>query len=596
LIKRHNALSSWAIFGTLFALEVASHYSLLRLPYFWDEAGYYIPATRDLFQTGSLIPFSAPSNAHPPLVMAYLALCWKIAGASALVTRTAMLAIAAFGLLGLFRLSAYAANRRVACATVACTAVYPVFFAQSSMAHVDLAAAALTFWALDAFLQNRALAAALWFSLAVLAKETTILVPGALLAWGLVCPVLTPGRKIPLCDDSRAERGLGALVAPIAVLLIWYAYHFAKTGYVFGNPEFFRYNVQATVSPLRIVLALVMRLWQIAGYLHLFVLTLITAWLMTRAPLRDGENSRPRIAIPIQCMFGAVILAYVMAMAVIGGAVLARYMLPVVPLVILICVSTLWRRSRHWLALTAFVLASFIAGLFMNPPYGFALEDNLAYRDYIEMHLEAARKLEQRPPQLAVLTAWPASDELTRPYLGYVTHPIPVIRVEDFTREQLDVATQIAPQFDSAFLFSTKYEAGKQWIARWPWWQMVKRRYFGYHEDESPQAAAEELGGRLTFEEHRRGQWVAIVTMERSEEARSGSGGHEMAGVGFDDQPDGASRLQAQIVASRESHLHFKFDAAIYPGLHDHVALLQPHDSPRENVARAQTLGKLGRQ
>ena len=58
----------------LFAVVlIALHAPLLRLPYFWDEAGYYIPAARDLF-SGSLIPYSTPSNAHPPLVMAWIAL------------------------------------------------------------------------------------------------------------------------------------------------------------------------------------------------------------------------------------------------------------------------------------------------------------------------------------------------------------------------------------------------------------------------------------------------------------------------------------------------------------------------------------------
>ena len=61
-------------FGALLAL----HAPLLRLPYFWDEAGYYVPAARDLLLTGSLIPHSTLSNAHPPLVMAYLALWWKL--------------------------------------------------------------------------------------------------------------------------------------------------------------------------------------------------------------------------------------------------------------------------------------------------------------------------------------------------------------------------------------------------------------------------------------------------------------------------------------------------------------------------------------
>ena len=67
------------------------HLPLLNLPYFWDEAGYYVPAARDLLFSGTLIPHSTPSNAHPPLVMVYLALAWKIAGYAPVVTRTAML-------------------------------------------------------------------------------------------------------------------------------------------------------------------------------------------------------------------------------------------------------------------------------------------------------------------------------------------------------------------------------------------------------------------------------------------------------------------------------------------------------------------------
>ena len=124
------------IFVLLFAAVFLLHIPLLRLPYFWDEAGYYVPAARDLLLSGSLIPHSTPSNAHPPLVMAWLALCWKIAVFSPLVTRTAMLVISAFSLTGLFRLARRVANQEVAIASTVCTMLYPVFFAQSSLAHV----------------------------------------------------------------------------------------------------------------------------------------------------------------------------------------------------------------------------------------------------------------------------------------------------------------------------------------------------------------------------------------------------------------------------------------------------------------------------
>src|SRR2546423_715710 len=130
--------SSWAqqllLFSLIFATLVLLHAPLLRLPYFWDEAGYYIPAARDLCFSGELIPHSTPSNAHPPLVMAWLALAWRVAGYTPLVTRISMLAVAAFSLLGLFRLSRRVANPQVAWSTVALTALYPVFFTQSSLA------------------------------------------------------------------------------------------------------------------------------------------------------------------------------------------------------------------------------------------------------------------------------------------------------------------------------------------------------------------------------------------------------------------------------------------------------------------------------
>src|SRR5499427_1501760 len=121
-------------FSLIFTGLFVTHAPLLRLPYFWDEAGYYVPAARDILLTGSLIPHSTLSNAHPPLALVWLALWWKIAGYAPLVTRAAMLLVAAFSLTGVFRLAERVANRQVAIASTLCTALYPVFFAQSTLA------------------------------------------------------------------------------------------------------------------------------------------------------------------------------------------------------------------------------------------------------------------------------------------------------------------------------------------------------------------------------------------------------------------------------------------------------------------------------
>jgi hypothetical protein len=545
-IDRRRRYPTALLFALFFVVLFAVHTPLLRLPYFWDEAGYYVPAARDLLLQGELIPHSTPSNAHPPLVMAYLALAWKFLGYSPVITRTAMLGIATFSLLGLFRLAQRVANTEVAAASALCTALYPVFFAQSSLAHLDLAAAGLTFWALLAYVEDRRWAAALWFSVAVLAKETAILAPLALFAWELLAKLLkvnapsepaqaregTASAVPPVPTSDRAlapeeclpKRGpslLLLLLLPLIPLALWYAFHYARTGFVFGNPEFFRYNVQTTVQPLRVLLAFGLRLWQVVGYLNFSFLTLAGLLAMWLPALRDHGEERKRISLDVQFSFLAIIAAYVVAMAVVGGAVLARYMLPVVPLVIILWVSTLRRRVRLWRAVIVIVALAFVAALFLNPPYGFSIEDNLAYRDYILLHQQAEDYAEARYPMARVLTAWPASDEISHPYLGYVTRPMRVFRIEDFTVEQLMAASEMRSNFDVALVFSTKYEPPHPWFERWHQWQQWKAQFFGYHRDVPPAAAAQILGGQLVYNDTRDGQWVGVIEMNQIQEAQS---------------------------------------------------------------------------
>ena len=330
----------------------------------------------------------------------------------------------------------------------------------------------------------------------------------------------TGSRALP--DPSRRTPRIAALLVPALPLALWYVYHYARTGYVFGNPEFFRYNVAATLNPARFLLALIMRLWQVVGYLHLWVLTLPTLLAMCLLPpQRDAGSERPRISFSVQMVFYVVVLTYVVAMALIGGAVLARYMLTAVPLVIILCVSTLWRRLSYWRAAVAFVALAFVAGWFWNPHYGFSPEDNLAYRDYVVLHQDGERFLEARYPMARVLTAWPASDEITRPWLGYITRPMRVVRIENFTLDQMlsaaDFRANVSSNYEVALIFSTKYEPGPAPWDRWRIWTELKSRYFGFHRDLAPEAAARILGGHIVFSEQRQGQWIAIIEMEKNE-------------------------------------------------------------------------------
>jgi 4-amino-4-deoxy-L-arabinose transferase-like glycosyltransferase len=525
--------SQWLLaFGLIFVAILVPHLPLLTLPYFWDEAGYYIPAAHDLLLTGSLIPHSTVSNAHPPLVMIYLALWWKIAGFQTVVTRVAMLLIAALALTAIYRLAYRVANREVAIASTITTALFPVFFTQSTMAHLDMAAGAFTLWGLVFYVEERPRWCMAMFTLAVLAKETAIIAPLALLARELIArrwalrrdPTLQPGRQ------EAISRALWLLV-PIAPLAFWFAFHFVKTGYVFGNSGFFQYNVTATLSPLRVLLALAQRVWQLAGYLNAYVLTLATAGAMFLRPqpkrLRNEKvrelkpELRQRIAIPTQVAFLFVIVAYLVALSVIGGAELARYLLPAFPLWIIICVSTIHRRVRWSPAVIAAVCIGFAAALVTNGPYRIAPEDTLAYRDFDEIQQAAAQKLSSAYPAVRVLTAWPATDELTRPYLGYVPAALPlVLPLKDFSEAQVSGAIG-RKDYDVVLIFATKYEpAGGSPADRFRWWRRANYRWFDYHADLQPEAAASALHARVVWTDRRGRFWAAILQpsgVERSQ-------------------------------------------------------------------------------
>src|SRR5512135_2600932 len=136
------------IFPVIFVAIFLMHAPLLRLPFFWDEAGFYVPAAYDLVHSHTLIPTTTIDTGHPPLPAAYLASWFAVSGWKPAVARIAELLLAAFALTNVFVLARRLTSIQVAIAATIATAVYPIFFVQSSLAHADLPAAAFTLWGL----------------------------------------------------------------------------------------------------------------------------------------------------------------------------------------------------------------------------------------------------------------------------------------------------------------------------------------------------------------------------------------------------------------------------------------------------------------
>ena len=135
-----------------------------------------------------------------------------------------------------------------------------------------------------------------------------------------------------------------------------------------------------------------------------------------------------------------VLTTNLIAFSVLGGALLTRYLLPMYPLVLVMCVAIWKRHLSHWLWLAAFSAAAFLFAIWINPPYAFAPEDNLTYRDMIVLHQRAINIIQQRFPHATVLTAWPGTSELSRPELGYTHTPFRISSVRNFSGEELSHA------------------------------------------------------------------------------------------------------------------------------------------------------------
>ncbi len=460
------------------------------LPCYWDECGYYLPAALDFFH-GSFIPRTVPASIHPPGLSAWLAAVWRVAGYRIEATRLAMLLVAAAAavfsmLLAVELLRAARGMPAFLAAGLVC--ISPVFFAQSLLAQPDLPAMLFTAMALWLFLRERIALAALACTALVLVKETGVVAPLVFGVW--------------LVAERR--RDAAWFMAPLAVLAAWLVILHSSTGHWAGNAAFADYNLRYPLHPARFAVNLLRRIYYL-GFANLHwigAFAILFAW--RTSPIFRARGWR------IASVFG---VAHVLVVTLLGGATLERYLLPVLPILYTAMAAGLDcfpRRPR--LICSAALICGLAVGIFVNPPYPFPYEDNLAWTDFVRLQSDAADTIGRRYSAARIVTLWPLTAELAQPELGYTHVPVQVDTLPDLSAATIAALDWNRVQALAAF--------SREWDPSWSPLHFAPirklwRALFGYEpfstEDELRRAAPYPPIARW----RRGGQWMELYVQPR---------------------------------------------------------------------------------
>src|SRR5205823_5520452 len=123
--------------------------------------------------------------------------------------------------------------------------------------------------------------------------------------------------------------------------------------------------------------------------------------------------------------------AHAIVVSIVGGAVLERYLLPVMPVLYAAFGVSLQAvlLPRRRIAVAA-IAACLVAANFIFPPYPFPFENNLAYVSFTELEMETGAAIELYKG--SIVTTFPASDIFRNPELGFVEKPRETREIPDF--------------------------------------------------------------------------------------------------------------------------------------------------------------------
>lgn len=181
---------AWIIWFAIVACLVLVKWPYLDLPYYWDELGVYANGALEMARNRiSLMPNALDpeiSRGHPLLAYVVFAIPYKLFGTTPFVGHVTALLVSIATLAVVMALGKRFYSATVGLLATLFLAVQPLFLAQSGLVLPEMLLGLFCMLALFAYAANRHVLFALFASMALLTKETAIILPVVVLSVELI--------------------------------------------------------------------------------------------------------------------------------------------------------------------------------------------------------------------------------------------------------------------------------------------------------------------------------------------------------------------------------------------------------------------------
>src|SRR3989344_1168104 len=458
-------------FIILFLFLLVININNLNLPYHWDDFNYVIPAVDHIYKDSPTIFLWEYGQGHPPFFYILGGLIFKLFGDSLIVAHLISLMFAFITLLFTYYLGKELFSRKVGVISSLILLFTPIFISYSTLFYLEVPLMAFSVMAIYFALKNKNYLSIIFGSLAVLTKETGIIIAFAI-----------------FCVKLLKEKNFKSLIylIPVFVFFLWLLTNKLYYGYFMypiSTSLIYLYPIKNLVNaiaelknlffdqfrwilPSIIILSLINKnsfkknkyyltfcfIISLISFISIFFLKSLNLntyypnindyfdllqefsflfavlFFLLLINIKEFFNIYAKkelywICIPLIFMIGAHFLIIPFA---------PRYVLPIYPLLFLLfgfSINKVFRKYSYIFVLIFIILS---VTLFTGDRLlvGFALEDNLESRDFIKVRQLGASYLEDNFPNATILTSFPLSSDLSYPYGKYVKKSLNLVTME----------------------------------------------------------------------------------------------------------------------------------------------------------------------